>query len=120
MPSFQRVVELCNQAFSSTNIPTVKQEFAQLFSGPDTVGGIARAMGLATAAQGEYLDRMPEAMGSALKALVAANLKRAHPFSMQFIWFEGAEWEFLISEVHPTENADSRGGISLMLRSPKL
>jgi hypothetical protein len=119
MPSFQTVAERCNAIFSSENIPRLKEQVG-LFTGAQSVGRIAVGLGLATADQGGYLDSMPEAMGAALKALVAANLLRERPFGMQFLWFEGAEWEFLISEVLPTDQADSRGGISLMLRSPKL
>ena len=119
MPSFQTVAEKCNMLFNSDNILSTR-EFVDHFLSAQSVGSIAVSLNLATQEQGRYLDEMPEAMGAALKALVAANLARKQPFGMQFLWFEGAEWEFLISEVRATDRADSRGGISLMLRSPKL
>jgi len=119
MPSFQIVAERCNDLFSSTKIGQLRGS-VELFSGTQAVGDIAYNLGLASEQQRDYLNQMPDAMAGALKGLVAANLRREQPFGMQFIWFEGAEWEFLISEVHPTSHPDSRGGISLMLRSPKL
>jgi hypothetical protein len=119
MPRFQTIVERCNRFFGSDNVVQA-QRSQGLFSSPKTVGAIAVELELATPEQGTYLDSMPKAMGAALKALIATNLQRTQPFGMQFVWFEGAEWEFLITEVGATQSPDSSGGISLMLRSPKL
>jgi hypothetical protein len=119
MPGLQIVVERCNAVFRSENIrETVR--WRDVFAGEMSVAEIADQMRLAEGDQIPYLDQMPDGMGAALKALIAANLLRPNPYGMQFLWFEGAEWEFVISEVAPTGRPSSRGNISVVLRSPKL
>ena len=119
MPGLQTVVERCNAIFRSDNAVEVSRS-RDLFESERSVSEIAAEMGLAEGEQVEYLGSLPDGMGAALKGLIAANLRRERPYGMQFLWFEGAEWEFVISEVAPTGRPRSRGNISLMLRSPKL
>lgn len=119
MPGLQIVVERCNAIFRSENAADIARS-CELFESERSVSEIAAEMRLADREQVDYLGQMPDGMGAALKGLIAANLRRASPYGMQFLWFEGAEWEFVISEVAPTDRPSSRGNISLMLRSPKL
>jgi hypothetical protein len=119
MPSFQTVAERCNEVFRSERAGNARV-LRELFEGDLSLGEIASRMDLAEGDQVGYLDGMPDAMAAALKALIAENLRREQPYGMQVVPFVGPEWEFLITEVAPTDRPQSRGTISLMLRCPKL
>lgn len=119
MPSLQVVAEKFNAIFRSEDAVDVRNLRA-LFESDRTVAEIASEMELARGEQVEFLRNMPEGMAAALKALIAANLRRDRPYGMQVVPFVGPEWEFLISEVAATGRPESRGTIALMLRCPKL
>jgi hypothetical protein len=122
MPRQQVMIERANAYFQHEKLidPGLKPD-PNKFPEGSSLGVVLSQVGIARPQPEKDIDvanSMPKCLAEALKATVRNNLSRPAPYSMQFLWWPGPEWELSICEMDPVPNVPgSIGGISIVIRS---
>jgi hypothetical protein len=124
MPQFHGMLERANSTFMRDNLRNIDpedfNERRDLIDGMKTYGILRPGT-----KEREIMARMPRGIRAALRALIHANLTRAHdpacsdeePFVMQWCWAPSVHYELqILAEIGPIQG--SGGGITVVLKTP--
>lgn len=121
MPWMQAFVGRLNDRFNAQNIGSVNIDVLKTpgmklgDTAQKSTGGTAPIK--ATNEEKNYINtNVPSALQEALRATLYDAVNRPDPMPVTFVWFPAASWQIEICEVAGT--AASKGGISVILRSP--